>query len=114
MKSLKFNLFLVLIFFVGNIEPVLSQNSTTATKHVIEIKKMKFVPSELTVRKGDTVVWINRDFFPHDVTELKNKSWSSSALQQGKSWSKVITKSANYYCSLHVVMKGKLIVTSNH
>ena len=71
---------------------------------------MKFVPSELTVHKGDTVVWINRDIFPHDVTELKNKAWSSSTLQQGRSWFKIITKSEDYYCSLHIVMTGKIIV----
>ena len=114
LKRYKYSLFFILIFFFGGVESVLSQNSNTATKHIIEIKKMKFVPSELTVHKGDTVVWINRDFFPHDVTELKNKTWSSSVLQQGKSWRKIITESTNYYCSLHIVMKGKLIVISNH
>ncbi len=99
---------LLFIFCIGFNEPVLSQKSKT--KHIIEIKKMKFVPSKLLVYKGDTVVWINRDIFPHDVTELKNKVWSSSTLLHQKSWYKVITKSEDYYCSLHIVMKGKLIV----
>ena len=71
---------------------------------------MKFIPEKLILNKGDTVIWINKDFFSHDVTELKNKEWSSSEMQKGASWKKVITKSTNYYCSLHVVMKGNLIV----
>ncbi len=106
---MKLNQFVLLfIFCIGFNKTALSQESKT--KHIVEIKKMKFVPSELTVLKGDTVVWINRDIFPHDVTELKDKAWSSSTLQQGKTWYKVISKSEDYYCSLHIVMKGQLIV----
>ena len=79
-------------------------------KHIIEIKKMKFVPAEITVKKGDTVVWVNKDFFPHDVAKFKDKSWRSSPLQKDDTWSKIITKSEDYYCTLHVVMKGKIVL----
>ena len=78
--------------------------------HTVEIKQMKFQPTELIVQKGDTVVWINRDIVAHDVTEKPNKAWSSSSMPTGKSWSLVITQSADYYCSIHVVMIGKLVV----
>ncbi len=77
--------------------------------HIVEIKDMKFQPEVLTVNKGDIVTWINRDYVPHDVTEI-NKAWASPRLKTNQSWKKVITKSASYYCSIHVVMKGKLIV----
>lgn len=30
---------------------------------------MKFVPDDITVKKDDTIVWINRDMTAHDVTE---------------------------------------------
>jgi plastocyanin len=78
--------------------------------HTVEIKQMKFQPAELIVQKGDTVVWINNDIVAHDVTEETNKAWTSSLLPVGNSWSLVATESADYYCSIHVVMKGKLIV----
>ncbi len=110
----KKNLLLVLIALIGLAETAYSQHSVLKTKHIVEIKNMKFNPSELTVQKGDTVVWVNRDIFPHNVTETENKKWTSATLQQGKSWSKVITESYTYYCSLHVVMQGKIIVTSKH
>lgn len=100
--------FLIFILCIGFSQSILSQK--LKTKHIIEIKNMKFIPSELTVHKGDTVVWINRDIFPHDVTELKSKIWSSPTLSKGKSWYKVIAKNEDYYCSLHIVMKGKIIV----
>ncbi len=88
----------------------LSYAQRTPVKHVVEIKKLKFIPAEITVQKGDTIVWINKDFFPHDVAKFKDKSWQSSPLQQGESWAKVISKTEDYFCTLHVVMKGKIIV----
>ena len=78
--------------------------------YTVEIKEMRFDPAELTVRRGDTVIFVNHDLVSHDVTEEVNKAWSSSPLPVGKSWSLVVTKSSDYYCSIHVVMKGKLVV----
>lgn len=108
LKIYKNILFLIFIFCIGFIPFGFSQK--LKTKHIIEIKNMMFNPSELTIKKGDTVVWVNRDIFPHDVTEIKNKTWSSSTLKQGKSWYKVFLKNEDYYCSLHIVMEGKIIV----
>jgi len=82
----------------------------TESFHIVEIRQMKFVPDELLLHAGDTVLWINKDMTDHDVTEEIKKSWSSSKLSMGQSWQKVIKKSDDYYCSIHVVMKGKLIV----
>jgi len=78
--------------------------------YTVEIKEMKFQPAELIVQKGDTVVWINHDIVAHDVTEESSKAWTSSLMPVGKSWSLVAEQSADYYCSIHVVMKGKLVV----
>jgi plastocyanin len=75
----------------------------------VEIRDMKFEPDVLFAKTGDTVVFTNDDLVTHDVTE-QNKAWTSSALAPGKSWSMVITGSVAYYCSIHVVMKGKIIV----
>lgn len=71
---------------------------------------MKFQPAELVVQKGDTIVWINRDLVAHDVTEVPDKTWTSSPIPPGKSWSLVVSQSADYYCSIHVVMKGKILM----
>jgi plastocyanin len=81
-----------------------------ATVHVVEIKQMKFEPREIKVHKGDRVLWINKDITDHDVTEQLTKAWASSPLASGESWSMVVTESADYYCNLHQVMKGKIVV----
>jgi plastocyanin len=76
----------------------------------VEIKQMQFQPPELNLQKGDTVVWTNNDIVTHDVTEEKGKIWTSGPLAPGESWSLMVTESADYYCTIHVVMKGKLVV----
>lgn len=76
----------------------------------VEIKAMKFVPDVVHVSPGTTIVFINNDMVAHDVTEETSKAWSSNLLHPGKSWSIVADKSADYYCSIHVVMKGKITV----
>lgn len=77
--------------------------------HTIEISQMKFNPDELTIPSGDTVVWINNDITNHCVSEV-NKQWASGALTPGQSFKKLITKSTDYYCAIHMVMKGKITV----
>lgn len=100
-----------------------SQNDPAATssdnvqnvpqRHVVEISQMKFVPDVLSVNKGDTIVWINKDMVDHDVTEEATHSWTSSKIPAGGSWEMIATKSEAYFCSLHVVMKGKIVVDGN-
>lgn len=77
--------------------------------HHVQIKDMKFIPAELSVKKGDVVMWTNKDIVNHDVTEV-SKTWASPRLKSGGSWKKTVTKSADYFCSIHVVMKGKILV----
>jgi plastocyanin len=78
--------------------------------HTVEIKQMKFQPAELEIKKGDTVVFINKDMVTHDVTEASGKAWKSPALPPGKSWRMVVTQNQAYFCSFHPVMKGKIII----
>ena len=96
------------VFLLNSFDTEMEKNLPKV--HTVEIKQMKFQPAELIVQKGDTVVWINNDIVAHDVTEEPGKAWTSSVMPVGESWRLVVTQSADYYCSIHVVMKGKLIV----
>ena len=80
------------------------------TTDTIVIKQMQFTPAELSVQKGDTIVWINNDLVAHDITEEKNKAFYSDTLEVGKSWKWVVTDSAAYMCSIHPSMKGKIVL----
>lgn len=77
-------------------------------KYIVTIEKMKFNPQNLMVHKGDTVVWINKDFYQHDVTELHQQKWTSKPMNQGDMFTKVITTDVDYFCSLHKVMTGTI------
>jgi plastocyanin len=82
-----------------------------AAKHTVVIENMVYTPAELTVNKGDTVVWVNKDFFPHTVT-AENSSYNSKDIAAGKSWKYVVKRSGDskYKCSYHPTMHGRLIV----
>jgi plastocyanin len=95
-----------------NIYPVDTTASSTPATHgphyfTVNIKQMKFDPELLSVHKGDTVNWKNDDLTNHCITEV-NKKWTSGSLTQGAQWQKVITKPFDYYCAIHLVMKGKV------
>ena len=79
--------------------------------HTVIIEGMKFVPDTLTVARGDTVIWVNKDFFPHTVTATGGR-FDSHEIQTAKSWKYVPKKIGqfDYLCTLHPTMKGMLVV----
>ena len=87
-----------------------AQRSTGNRVHWVEIKGMHFDPENIETSRGDTIVWINKDIFAHDVTEFHSKKWSSSKMEPGTSWAMIANDPAEYFCSIHVVMKGKIIM----
>lgn len=76
------------------------------TSVAISIAQMKFNPDTVTVQQGDTVVFTNNDMVDHDATALPDSAWTSHALHPGDSWKLVTGKSTDYFCSIHVVMRG--------
>src|SRR6185437_11194964 len=54
--------------------------------HAVTIDQMKFDPAVVTVKKGDTVIFYNRDMVTHDITEEHSKAWTSKPLPADASW----------------------------
>ena len=79
-------------------------------RHTVAIDGTRYVPEVLTVKRGDSVTWVNKDPFPHTVTS--GKAFDSASLGAGRSWTYVARKSGRYeyICSLHPNMKGTLVV----
>ncbi len=80
-----------------------------ATRDTVIIKMMKFIPDTIEVREGDTLVFVNKDMVAHDVTE-KDRAWNSPKIEIGESWEMIAKESVNYFCSIHVVMTGRISV----
>jgi plastocyanin len=78
--------------------------------HRVVIDGLKYDPETLTVRRGDTIVWTNKDPFPHTVTAPGK--FDSHDIAADGSW-KYVARSAGeyaYLCTLHPNMKGTLRV----
>ena len=80
-----------------------------AKTYIVKINNMKFTPATIKIKKGDKVTFVNNDIVEHNATE-KGKAWASPLLQNGQSWTFKPEKNCDYYCTVHVVMQGKIIV----
>ena len=78
--------------------------------HTVVIEGVKYTPEALTVKGGETVVWVNKDPFPHTVTA--KGAFDSHDIAGGKSWKYTARKAGEYayICTLHPNMKGTLKV----
>jgi plastocyanin len=84
--------------------------AASAETHTVLIQGLKFIPQTLTVKRGDTIVWINKDPFPHTATA--KGLFDSGSLGPGESWThKAVSPGEHaYLCTLHPNMKGTLRV----
>jgi len=79
--------------------------------HTVTIEGMRFQPEALTVARGDTIVWVNKDIVPHTATSTTG-GFDSKDIQVDKSWRYTIRKNGDfaYICTLHPTMKAMLRV----
>ena len=87
-----------------------AKTAAAPARHQVVIEAVAYAPTVLTVHRGDTVVWVNRDPFPHTATAAG--TCDSGAIAAGASWKYVATKAGafDYLCTLHPNMKGTLKV----
>jgi plastocyanin len=81
-----------------------------ARSHEVVIHGLQYVPETLKVRRGDIVVWVNKDPFPHTVTAAG--AFDSKSIEAGRSWRFIARRAGSfgYVCTLHSNMKGILQV----
>ncbi|MGH8853789.1 MAG: cupredoxin domain-containing protein [Telluria sp.] len=79
--------------------------------HTVLIDGMRFIPQTLEVKPGDTVIWRNKDPFPHTATGAAGGP-ASPAIAAGASWKFTAKKRGNYpyVCTLHPTMTATLVV----
>ena len=75
------------------------------------IENFNFVPADLTVNAGTTVVWTNHDDVEHTVTASDN-SFSSPSVPTDGQFSHTFTTPGTYayFCAIHPFMTAKVIV----
>ncbi len=80
--------------------------------HTVVIDKMKFGPVPANVRRGDTILWVNRDIFKHTATAA-NKSFDVD-LPPGTQKRMIVRSSGSiaFICKYHPGMRGVLRVAA--
>ncbi len=91
------------------------QGQTTGTeripvKYTVNIHLMKFIPDTIQIYPGDTLLFTNNDIVDHNVTDFPGLKWASPTLKSGDSWTYVPAGSGTYFCSIHQVMKGEIVI----
>ena len=79
--------------------------------HDVVIDNFAFGPPTLTVPRGTTVTWINKDDEPHTVVS-DSKLFKSSALDTDDSFTFTFSQAGTfkYFCTIHPRMQGTVIV----
>ena len=77
----------------------------------VAIRSFKFVPNEVNIKAGETVVWTNEDSAPHTV-ESSDGTLKSDELSKSDTYSYTFTKPGKYgyICGIHPSMKGSVTV----
>lgn len=90
--------------------PALVHAAGKALTHTVVIEGVQFAPATVDAKVGDTVVWMNKDPFPHTATSPGR--FDSGTIRAGAPWRfKVKSKgSFAYICTLHPNMKATLVV----
>ncbi len=94
---------------LGSIGPA-AAGPTPAT-HTVTIEGTRFQPATLTVRLGDSILWVNKDPFPHTATATAG-GFDSPQIPPGGSWKYRTRKKGEmpYVCSLHPTMTAMVTV----
>lgn len=90
----------------------LKTSQTTKTNNVA-ISNFNFTPAVISIRKGTTVTWTNKDGILHTVTADARKGPNSSGLKKDQMYSYTYTETGHfpYHCDIHEDMKGLVVVT---
>jgi plastocyanin len=95
---------------VGAAMLFVSPASAAPHAYMVVIDKMKFGPVPSGLRKGDTIIWVNRDFLRHTATAVDHSF--DVDLQAGAKGKTVLKKSGSipFVCRYHPGMRGVLQV----
>ena len=103
---------MAIFFSVSGLFVTAAEREEKSIKAEIKIDNCAFTPTELTVKAGTTVEWVNRDYIPHVVVSYDKKTFKSKALDTDDKFSYTFTTPGtySYFCSVHPKMTGRVVV----
>lgn len=87
--------------------------SSASQTNEVAIEDFAFNPATITVKKGTTVKWTNKDTAQHNVVSSQSGGPNGPLLKKGENYSFTFntTGTFDYICEPHPNMKAKVIVT---
>ena len=84
--------------------------SVEAATIQVTMENLVITPAEVAAKVGDTIEWVNKDFFAHTAT-ARNGDWDVT-IPPKKTVTLVLKKAGmiDYYCRFHPNMKATLAV----
>jgi plastocyanin len=88
-----------------------AQGAAKSQEVVVKIDNFSFMPHDITVAAGTTVIWVNSDDIPHTIVSTTDL-FKSKALDTDDKFSFKFDKPGTYeyFCSIHPKMTAKVIV----
>ncbi|MEM3091693.1 MAG: cupredoxin family copper-binding protein [Candidatus Pacearchaeota archaeon] len=92
--------------------PLNNNQNAQPRVYSIEISGFAFIPATLTISRGDSVRWINKDSVRHTVTSDSGSELNSPLLSKEEIYFHTFNTPGeyNYHCTPHPHMKAKIIV----
>ena len=103
---------LAMLFLVGA-AALFGWRAIAAAPAAVTIDGFAFGPQTLTVARGTTVTWTNKDDEPHTVVnDADTRLFKSAALDTDDSFSFTFDQPGTYkyFCSIHPRMQGTITV----
>ncbi len=88
-----------------------AQGAAKSQEVVVKIDNFSYMPHDITVAAGTTVIWVNNDDIPHTVVSTTDV-FKSKALDTDDKFSFKFDKPGTYeyFCSIHPKMTAKVSV----
>ena len=81
---------------------------------VVDMKDIKYVPAEITIKASETIQWTNSDSVTHTVTKQSGpgQDFDSGNIAQEKTYERAFTSKGtiNYFCKIHPNQRGVIRV----
>ena len=89
-------------------------NTPTPSSNTVQAEIKSFILPNLTMKKGTTVTWTNKESAPHTSTGIGQR-WESGSLGTNQSFSFTFNEvgAFGYFCQFHANMSGTVTVTGD-
>lgn len=90
-----------------------ARSAPAKTTHTVTIDAFQFQPEEVRIRRGQSVIFVNKDAVPHTVTPGKDAHFLKTGIVKGGEQRTVLFESAgvqDYSCDFHPSMRGRVVV----